>query len=685
MSSPQELPQQAANYLFISSNKEAKRVIDTKVQNGKRYYKVKWESSWEAEDSVGEYQDLVDQFWNFVKRVSSDDGAEDLQKKSALSEEDGQEESTIPNSEDETPSKGAITLSDCVKLQESGNFYRLTQVNKESDDERPIFIVQGNQPQMKRKKGNVHVIGLQHEPKQAKKQRTDDPSLPPVPVTQKPPAVEPLANLVVKDYPAVEPLANLVVKDYPVTVPPTNRVSKDSSNSEPDKKRQAQADPNSDDTDVNATTTDKIFGWDNPYVCISFFCRICKDEQIFDEDEWRTHFNSHLVNRQPLDERPAKTNNFEVCYKICSDPKIPWIQKVDCLIQNYGVNQYVRLVFLCRICRKEQKSTVTGNWRNHFQVTHSANDPLKCDLCGVPVKSKHALNEHKKIHHKPASKEKEKSIHSCDICSMPFQRKNELKKHVSQSHTQSNVSMALEQPTLQKTFDPSTKVAASVKKPHQNPFIDTTFTEPAKPSKKKTKNTSASNTNGRFTCGMCHRSFKTKIEMNSHQEEQHFFNVHSSAKQIYQCPKCEEVFAKHINLLNHTIEKHGIQDTLPGAITVADLPKENPNENKTKSSSEKRKSTPKKLAPTELEASSSNTSDVSATSETLQLQPDLVKIMNKQRSEQIEGSGFQDEESDQEEDGSNLIVIIKEEETFDDPDESFVVNVPLEERPPWTP
>uniref|UniRef100_A0A7M5TS78 C2H2-type domain-containing protein n=1 Tax=Clytia hemisphaerica TaxID=252671 RepID=A0A7M5TS78_9CNID len=176
MSSPQELPQQAANYLFISSNKEAKRVIDTKVQNGKRYYKVKWESSWEAEDSVGEYQDLVDQFWNFVKRVSSDDGAEDLQKKSALSEEDGQEESTIPNSEDETPSKGAITLSDCVKLQESGNFYRLTQVNKESDDERPIFIVQGNQPQMKRKKGNVHVIGLQHEPKQAKKQRTDDPS-----------------------------------------------------------------------------------------------------------------------------------------------------------------------------------------------------------------------------------------------------------------------------------------------------------------------------------------------------------------------------------------------------------------------------------------------------------------------------------------------------------------------------
>ena len=261
------------------------------------------------------------------------------------------------------------------------------------------------------------------------------------------------------------------------------------------------------------------------------------------------------------------------------------------------MNQYVRLVFLCRICGKEQKSTVTGNWRNHFQVTHSANDPLKCDLCGAPVKSKHALNEHKKIHHKPAPKEKEKSIHSCEICSMPFQRKNELKKHMSQRHSLSTISMAMEKST---TLDlSSTPLIPSTEK-LQKPIPDTPLVEPAQPTKKRsktTKNTSASNTNGRFTCGMCHRSFKTKIELNTHQEEQHFFNIHSSAKQIYQCPKCDEVFNKHINLLNHTIEKHGIQDTLPGAIIVTDVPKENPNENRTKSSSEKRKSTPKTPKP----------------------------------------------------------------------------------------
>lgn len=45
-------------------------------QDGKRYYKVKWESSWECEENLGDYQDLVDQFWDFVKRVSNEEDAE---------------------------------------------------------------------------------------------------------------------------------------------------------------------------------------------------------------------------------------------------------------------------------------------------------------------------------------------------------------------------------------------------------------------------------------------------------------------------------------------------------------------------------------------------------------------------------------------------------------------------------
>lgn len=168
--------QQRANYVVVSTphTREAKKVIDYKVYNGKRYYKVKWESSWEPEDSLTEYQDLVDQFWQFVKRVSSEEKDEQGRKRPRLSDEDVQDDNdtSIGNSEDDIPIKGTITLSEGVKLQESGNFYRLTQDKDDSEqDDGTIFIVQGNQPthiiKNRAHKGNVHVIGLQHEPKPA--------------------------------------------------------------------------------------------------------------------------------------------------------------------------------------------------------------------------------------------------------------------------------------------------------------------------------------------------------------------------------------------------------------------------------------------------------------------------------------------------------------------------------------
>lgn len=166
--------QQRSNYVVVSTphTREAKKVIDYKVYNGKQYYKVKWESSWESEESLTEYQDLVDQFWQFVKRVSSEEKDEQGRKRPRLSDEDVQDDNdtSIGNSEDDIPIKGTITLSDGVKLQESGNFYRLTQDKDESEqDDGTIFIVQGNQPthiiKNRTHKGNVHVIGIQHEPK----------------------------------------------------------------------------------------------------------------------------------------------------------------------------------------------------------------------------------------------------------------------------------------------------------------------------------------------------------------------------------------------------------------------------------------------------------------------------------------------------------------------------------------
>lgn len=51
------------------------------LKNGKKFYKVKWESSWEAEDNLLKYQNLLDQFWGFVNRVKSEDIRDPLRKK----------------------------------------------------------------------------------------------------------------------------------------------------------------------------------------------------------------------------------------------------------------------------------------------------------------------------------------------------------------------------------------------------------------------------------------------------------------------------------------------------------------------------------------------------------------------------------------------------------------------------
>ncbi|XP_002157333.4 homeobox protein 4 isoform X1 [Hydra vulgaris] len=62
------------NKLFIMrpGGHDIKKVVDFRLDNGKRYYKVKWESSWEPEDNLLDYQVFLDQFWDFVNRVKSD-------------------------------------------------------------------------------------------------------------------------------------------------------------------------------------------------------------------------------------------------------------------------------------------------------------------------------------------------------------------------------------------------------------------------------------------------------------------------------------------------------------------------------------------------------------------------------------------------------------------------------------
>ena len=74
--------------------------------------------------------------------------------------------------------------------------------------------------------------------------------------------------------------------------------------------------------------------------------------------QWERHFLTHVEGSHPQhphseDDLPEEAAAEDTA--IIEDPDRPWIQRVEYIIQKWGVSQYVRLAFVCRICHKEQQ------------------------------------------------------------------------------------------------------------------------------------------------------------------------------------------------------------------------------------------------------------------------------------------------------------------------------------------
>lgn len=234
---------------------------------------------------------------------------------------------------------------------------------------------------------------------------------------------------------------------------------------------------------------------------------------------------------------------------------------MDCLIQNWGVNQYVKMAFLCRICGKEQQSNHTGNWRSHYHGTHLTEGPVKCDVCNAILKNKTILRQHKKtMHENPI---KVPTIHKCPICSQKFQRKTDVKKHVAKKHN--IISENTSQSSKQKEFDVDILQPLSVKNLKQN-VVEKAQSEPHRESRPNQASLTA--TNRHFICRMCYTNFKTRFDLKVHQDSEHF-QEEDTLTAVYNCLKCSKSFSKHIELTNHTIENHGMKETIPGATLIA--------------------------------------------------------------------------------------------------------------------
>ena len=50
----------------VDANYGIRKIINSKLQDGHRYYKLKWEPTWEPEENLAACQHLVDEFWEFV-------------------------------------------------------------------------------------------------------------------------------------------------------------------------------------------------------------------------------------------------------------------------------------------------------------------------------------------------------------------------------------------------------------------------------------------------------------------------------------------------------------------------------------------------------------------------------------------------------------------------------------------
>ena len=64
-------------------------------------------------------------------------------------------------------------------------------------------------------------------------------------------------------------------------------------------------------------------------------------------------------------------------------------------------NPYVRLVFVCKVCSKEQLWKNRSKWKVHF-LTHSSDEdkPHQCDVCGKKFVQAGNMRKHRESHHK---------------------------------------------------------------------------------------------------------------------------------------------------------------------------------------------------------------------------------------------------------------------------------------------
>lgn len=227
-----------------------------------------------------------------------------------------------------------------------------------------------------------------------------------------------------------------------------------------------------------------------------FSCIIC-DETFATADQWKTHYQTHSIN---------KPHSCEICERSYQGKKGLSFHK--------GNHKFTQ--FACQFC--DRQFLLQSLFKNH-ERKHTGDKPFTCLTCGAKFRSTTFLGRHTKIKHTIIGQIDKP--HICPECDKCFREKHGLKMHLL---THSNVKALSCDICNMKFATKSSLWNHSRKHLDQRPF----------------------------PCEMCSKGYYSRSQLMNH------MHVHTGEKR-FACPYCESKFTAISSKLKH-VRKFHIED-----------------------------------------------------------------------------------------------------------------------------
>ncbi|XP_066915830.1 uncharacterized protein [Clytia hemisphaerica] len=250
-----------------------KKIVDCKIdQTGKQLYKVKWEATWEPADSLSSCQHLIDEFWGFVNKAkTNEDIAQQHRKRMRLDPSAGQ--------------NGTVGLGPHHMLSE------------DSKDEVQRLIARTNATQPGSLMTPSDLLNTQQNQMGVPRTPTRAPQSPFAQNTRMPFSQSPgQFNQQQQQFGSPQTgFPNQSPMSSPSTRGKAPGFGKPASNIKSEQDESSNSKKSSGLSDLKF-----LESFDNPYVKVSVFCKVCNKEQSLKyQHTWKRHFLTHS-NREDL-------------------------------------------------------------------------------------------------------------------------------------------------------------------------------------------------------------------------------------------------------------------------------------------------------------------------------------------------------------------------------------------------